>query len=644
MASMVPTVRTAADMETNASTGALIPHGLSFQGNPMHPAKRQSGINKRAIPVYTLDNETMSWLRRQHYEDVEHMASLRQDVQNKDGELRMVWSALNQQTNTLEDITKEKEWVEKMLVELKENDETTRQHLLQLEGTMKQKDNELITLNTRITAAAPLSMSNASMSGVPSASAPGASMSQAPSSFDSGSASGVPSSSTQGASMPRAPSSSTIPGSTSKTSSSSQRPGTGRTPIKVAHNNVTLPISSLRIKRQSETSEQMPEQQEDIDMDGADLPNINDVTLNDASAKELLKMCTLFLKAAVTGKAQLRKDNPVRYSPSKKTAARMEQREQMSKNEINALQRFIRKQFLTLTGIGMLEEFISYEPVEESLVITFREGMGNGPEDEFYTLDFSPGFRGSRWNRIIINNMVGVIQAELLQEGHLVDVDNAYIKETLRNLLSSAQQKWAAAIPRFKKGKPELETEAEVVERLTETSRRANAKALSHAAKDRKHKTRTTIVKKIIYLKIKQRVNDLPVWKFMQRLVEYLGPGGMSSEETEVRQIGGRVETIYLIKVCLWRHEDITQHMMEIDDYGRSVIKRWDKHLPQERENGPRFDEEVRMPAGLPRSLYDPDWLESLEEDDREEMAVSEEVFELLERMVPEEVTIQEVE
>ncbi|KAK0496588.1 hypothetical protein EDD18DRAFT_1105694 [Armillaria luteobubalina] len=561
MASMVPAICTAADMETNTSTGALIPHELFFQGNPMHLAKRQSGQRNNELALKTT-------LQRHG------MHGLTQTGCPEQG-----WRAL--------DAGRHNGKPSKSLIK--------EEHLTQV--LKKQKDNELITLNTRITAAAPSSASNTSTSRVPLLS-------------------------TQGASTPWALSSSTIPSSTLKTSFSSQRPGMGRTSIKVTHNNVTLPISLLRIKRQSETSEQMPEQQEDIDMDGADLPNINDATLDNASAKELLKMCTLFPKVAVTGKAQLRKDNPVRYSPSKKTAARMEQHEQMSKNEINALQRSICKQFLMLTGIGTLEEFISYEPVEESLVIAFFKGTGNGPKNELYTLDFSPGFRGLRWNHIIINNMVGVVQAKLLQEGHLVDVDNAYIEETLQNLLSLAQQKWAAVIPCFKKGKPELEMQAEVVECLMETGRQANVKALLHAVKDRKHKTRTTIVKKIIYLKTKQR--------FMQRLVEYLGLGSMSLEETEVRQIGG--------------HEDITQHMMEIDDYGHSVIKRWDKCLPRERENGPRFDEEVHAPAGLPRSLYNPDWLESLEEDDREEMAVSEEVFELLEHVVPEEVTIQEVE
>ena len=50
------------------------------------------------------------------------------------------------------------------------------------------------------------------------------------------------------------------------------------------------------------------------------------------------------------------------------------------------------------------------------------------------------------------------------------------------------------------------------------------------------------------------------------------------------------------------------------------------------------------MPTRLPEALYDPAWLESLDEDKREELAVSEEVFELLEREVPNEVTIDEVE
>ncbi len=51
----------------------------------------------------------------------------------------------------------------------------------------------------------------------------------------------------------------------------------------------------------------------------------------------------------------------------------------------------------------------------------------------------------------------------------------------------------------------------------------------------------------------------------------------------------------------------------------------------------------MHAPTRLPESLYDPAWLESLDEDKREELAVSEEVFELLESVVPVEITVDEV-
>ncbi|KAK0183828.1 hypothetical protein F5146DRAFT_1146723 [Armillaria mellea] len=118
----------------------------------------------------------------------------------------------------------------------------------------------------------------------------------------------------------------------------------------------------------------------------------------------------------------------------------------------------------------------------------------------------------------------------------------------------------------------------------------------------------------------------------------------MSSEESHTRVIRGRVERVFLVKICLWRHEKIIEYMDEIDARGRDMTKRGNKAAPQDRETQPRLDEEVNAPTRLPEALYDPAWLESLDEDEREELVVSEEVFELLEREVPNEVTIDEVE
>ena len=132
-----------------------------------------------------------------------------------------------------------------------------------------------------------------------------------------------------------------------------------------------------------------------------------------------------------------------------------------------------------------LEEFVAYEPVNESIVVELRNGTGDGPDEEQFTLDFSAGYGSSKWNRIILAKMTNVVQDELLKEGHLVDVDKAYVEETLRNLLSAARQKWTEAIPRLKKDMLEFETESEVVDRVAKTGRRTQAKTQGCTSKTR---------------------------------------------------------------------------------------------------------------------------------------------------------------
>ncbi len=81
-------------------------------------------------------------------------------------------------------------------------------------------------------------------------------------------------------------------------------------------------------------------------MDEPDEYGFDDVTLNNASSKELLKMCAQLLQAVVSGKAQVRKEDAGRKYPSKKTLVRMGQHENMSKAEINTLQ--VRTKFVDL--------------------------------------------------------------------------------------------------------------------------------------------------------------------------------------------------------------------------------------------------------------------------------------------------------
>ncbi len=138
-----------------------------------------------------------------------------------------------------------------------------------------------------------------------------------------------------------------------------------------------------------------------------------------------------------------------------------------------------------LTDMTTLEEFVAYEPVDEAIVMELCDGTGDGPDNEDFMLDFSTRFGSSKWNHIILAKMTDVVQAELLKEDHLVDVNNAYVEEILRNHLSAARQKWVEAIPRLKKDTLEFKTESEVVNRVAETGRCTQTKAQGRASKNR---------------------------------------------------------------------------------------------------------------------------------------------------------------
>ncbi|PBK62598.1 hypothetical protein ARMSODRAFT_980641 [Armillaria solidipes] len=561
----VPIRRSAEDMEADPSAGALIVHQHSFEEDFVHPAKRQADVNQQALPMYMVNDESSSCYTRE-------------------GQLNEAQKAKEQASKELDE---QKNLIKAMETRMKENEENMRecfsqlqneneramkQHMLQLKNTIKQKDNEIVTLNARV---------NAASSSVPQASTSTSSSSTGPAStslislLSSNSTSGAASSSTAPESSSQVlPSSTrtetTVPG-TMPGVTRSPRVGTGRKAIKIVRNDVTLPISPFQTKEQTSGSpRQAPQLQEDMTMDEPDEYGFDSVTLNNASSKELLKMCAQLLQAAVSGKAQVRKEDVGRKYPSKKTSARMGQRENMSKAEINALQTFIRKQFLMLTDMTTLEEFVAYEPVDEAMVMELRGGTGDGPDNEDFTLDFSTRF---------------------------------------------ARQKWAEAIPRLKKDTLEFETESEVVDCVAETGRCTQTKAQGRVSKNRKYKVRTEIVKK----------------------------DGMSSEESHTQVMRGQVERVFLVKICLWRHEKIIEYMDEIDERGREIAKKGNQAARRDRETQPRFDEEVHAPTRLPESLYDPAWLESLDEDEREELAVSEEVFELLESVVPVEITVDEV-
>jgi hypothetical protein len=100
-------------------------------------------------------------------------------------------------------------------------------------------------------------------------------------------------------------------------------------------------------------------------------------------------------------------------------------------------------------------------------------------------------------------------------------------------------------------------------------------------------------------------------WKwFKDDLLPELDKGGMSSEEDEPAEVitgnERRVQTVHGIKICPWRAPKITSYLKMIDEAGESVsMKATSKRL---RVRG-STESTTGAPHGLPRALYNEDWL-----------------------------------
>ena len=145
-------------------------------------------------------------------------------------------------------------------------------------------------------------------------------------------------------------------------------------------------------------------------------------------------------------------------------------------------------------------------------------------------------------------------------------------------------------------------------------------------------------VKEVIAIKTSQNAVDLEAWQYFRKLLEYLSVDGMSSEEDAVRDVGGQKLSVFQVKLCVWRAEEVTEYLKFIDAEANNPIfrdHRGVKACPRISVDTPSF----RVPHGLPRNMHHPGWLADLEsrcpDYVLDELCVSEEVFELLKLAAP---------
>ena len=137
------------------------------------------------------------------------------------------------------------------------------------------------------------------------------------------------------------------------------------------------------------------------------------------------------------------------------------------------------------------------------------------------------------------------------------------------------------------------------------------------------------ILEKMIDIKESEDATDTPIWIWLRRLIKTLGEEGTSSDESDVDEQTGY--TIYRVHKMLWRRNvnfEISMiNKLRFQDK-ELFSNKGSKPLPRLRND--RNDDSSREtpPKGLPRAVYNNDWIAKRSRLEKRRLEIPREPFE----------------
>ncbi|KAJ6586085.1 hypothetical protein B0H19DRAFT_1322045 [Mycena capillaripes] len=380
-----------------------------------------------------------------------------------------------------------------------------------------------------------------------------------------------------------------------------------------------IPVIPLQPPPASGAEHQIPDQLGDFDLQ------------NDESVNKMTEIIRQVLAEMGIEGVQVRgAGRKKKRAPAKLSLAVKQQQASMTEEEDLLDKRGLRETWRTTYETASSDDFRAYVPAPAILVEACNDG-GAGPAPTDYTLDFGEGYMTSLWNKKIIGKLVqGFFAARAASENGwgLPEVSVAYVEGELYGQLKRSQQAWALWRPRFSLDLGRPETADEATRRADGYRAGRQSRVNGRAGKANKLARRNEIVRKVLEIKMIRQDPDLKLWQFFKTILNLLDLGGMSSEDGGVRDMGGITTNVFIVKLCVWRASTVTDYLRIIDETG-SKLKPRSKAFPRVREiNGPQGTSVP--PKGLPRKMYDANWLSKMQADYIEELEISEDAFEFM--------------
>jgi hypothetical protein len=133
----------------------------------------------------------------------------------------------------------------------------------------------------------------------------------------------------------------------------------------------------------------------------------------------------------------------------------------------------------------------------------------------------------------------------------------------------------------------------------------------------------------VIDIKDYEHASDTPIWKWLRQVIKALGEEGTSSDESEVDEQMGH--TIYHVHKMPWRRNiDFELSMIDKLRFQDKDLfpNKGSKPLPRSRSNRNKDSSQKRPPVGLPKPLYNSEWIAKQSRRDLRALAISKSPFE----------------
>ncbi|KAJ7256863.1 hypothetical protein B0H12DRAFT_1070638 [Mycena haematopus] len=279
-----------------------------------------------------------------------------------------------------------------------------------------------------------------------------------------------------------------------------------------------------------------------------------------------------------------------------------------SKEVMNNIHRVLRRTTYDSFGIEQASDFFIYNPAEGAKVAACEQGLAD-PPDDLFQWDFSPGYTRSRWNDLMITKLVdAALEAD--EDGTLP-----------RAVLIAFQ-------PRLSESLGRMETMQEARARGTQNAQQHQLGTRSTSSKYRKYENRVQTITATIAIKKDEGIaGDIETWERLLEMVMHLGEHGMSSEEEGEVEVDDAKVPVYKVKICVWREPRVVEYLRFVDAQTALFKTNQRGPTPAPRLREGKAPGSSTAPCGLPKTLYNSEWLKKATPTYLKELKVSKEAF-----------------